>query len=309
MAIGRLVEALAASRSPLDIQYDEKSGWSATQLNAYCRAVLITFESYIDGHSWGYHSYALYRAFGTIEHSCSELYKLDGLKDYYHTDQYARLQTVLTFLKNAIALLEKYKPRVKKLRHRGDRELFNEDYYDLIAEHMFKLMTDAGYIKGPPDTCWSVQHNAIWYALYSFHEGKALDVVRFKVRRLIYNELLELQEFPNFKSSRILGYCLAVMGLVVGDKKGYGRESYGLRRFVLNWTKKNFLSLYKAQPNVAETRLLGAITFDKKNGRLVKTYPLSLDLKPHREFLKLDPASAGAVKPPTSRKSKKTASK
>ena len=62
------------------------------------------------------------------------------------------------------------------------------------------------------------------------------------------------------------------MGLHVGKKSGYGSEEYALRKVILAWTKKNFLTLYARLPDVAEAAIMGSITFDKENNRLVKRY-------------------------------------
>jgi len=285
-----LVETLAQNRSPLDISWDDRSGWDAPKLEAYCRVVLITFENYLANNGWHQHSYALYRAFHSIEHACSDLTNLDGLSEYYKRDENHRLEVVLRFIQDAIKLLDKYKLVPRKLRQRETNGPMQDDYYDTIAKMYFELVLRGGYLKGPPETCWGIQHNGIWYALFSLHSGRALEIVRFKVRRLIYDEILCLQDFPNFKSSRILGFCLAVMGVKIGSKKGFGKEEYAIRKAVVSWCKHNFQTLHKAQPFVAETCLLGSISFDKESGHLIRTYARNLDLTPRQDILELDPA-------------------
>jgi hypothetical protein len=79
------------------------------------------------------------------------------------------------------------------------------------------------------------------------------------------------------------------MGLHVGKKSGYGSEEYALRKVILAWTKKNFLTLYARLPDVAEAAIMGSITFDKENNRLVKTYLKGLSREAPKEFLDLDP--------------------
>jgi hypothetical protein len=84
--------------------------------------------------------------------------------------------------------------------------------------------------------------------------GKA---VLFKLSRLLFDEIRELETLAHYKSARILGLCLNVMDLKIGDKKGYGSEEFPLRKTVLNWTKKNYLKLVEAQPEVAAACLAG----------------------------------------------------
>lgn len=111
--------------------------------------------------------------------------------------------------------------------------------------------------------------------------------MEFKLRRLLCNEIA--LERMNYKSARILGLCLNAMGLHVGKKSGYGSEEYALRKVILAWTKKNFLTLYARLPDVAEAAIMGSITFDKENNRLVKTYLKGLSREAPKEFLDLDP--------------------
>ena len=82
------------------------------------------------------------------------------------TDEYRRLGVVLDFVRDAIALLDKYNPKPYKLRHRGDRRPHQDDYYDRISGMLFEIIFASGYIKGPVDLCWSVQHNSIWSAVF-----------------------------------------------------------------------------------------------------------------------------------------------
>jgi hypothetical protein len=49
-------------------------------------------------------------------------------------------------------------------------------------------------------------------------------IARSKLRRLLFNEIKQLDTMPHFMAARLLGYCLYVIGLKVHDKK-YERES------------------------------------------------------------------------------------
>jgi hypothetical protein len=214
-----------------------------------------------------------------------------------NTEELRRLDQVLEFVTKAIGLLDKHEPDPYKLRYRARNSSHDYDCYDLLAKLMFEIILAAGYLKGPADLCWAVQHNSIWTAVFSFHSSKAYKIVQFKLRRLLYDEILRLKETPNFRSSRILGFCLAVLGVAIGKKGDFDREEFPLRKVVVCWAKKYFLSLHAAQPYVAETCLLGSITFDEKASRLVRTYPRGLDLEQHKEYLELDPADPNRLKP------------
>jgi hypothetical protein len=283
-----LVEALSSTtHSPLDINFEVAWSWDAAQVKAYARAVLITLEGYLEAGYWPEHSYALYRALGLIRGSCRDVYKLDGSTDYYPTDIYERLDATVDFVKDAIELLGKQRQLQTTLRIRGDRSAFSNDLFDYMAETMFEIIFATSAVKSPSDTCWTIQHNVVWYNLFSSHQSTAWGIIRFKLRRLLYNEIRELERFPNYKSSRILGFCLNVMGFRVGEKKGYGSEQYALRKTVLAWTQVNFLKLVERQPEVAASCLTGGITFDKEHSRLVKTYAKGLELEAPKDYLDL----------------------
>jgi len=141
---------------------------------------------------------------------------------------------------------------------------------------------------------WNVHHNAIWSGLFNHNITPARKVVLFKLRRLLYEEVLTLKEFPNFRNGAVLGYCLNVLGLQTGNRSGIWKDDYALRRAVIGWAHRNYLWLVKRQPKVAKAVLLGTITFDPAHKRLVKTYMEGLSKQLHQSFFKLDAAKADA---------------
>jgi hypothetical protein len=78
--------------------------------------------------------------------------------------------------------------------------------------------------------------------------------------RLLYEEVLRLKKFPNFKSAPMLGYLLNVMGVKVGERKeGHRFQEYQLRKAVIEFSRKNYLWLVKRQHKVAASVLFGTI--------------------------------------------------
>ena len=286
-----LVEALGLNfGSPLDIHYEIVWSWDASQLEAYCRAVKICLNSYLGSGDWYQHSFSLFRAFHNIEYSISDIYKLNNISsNYYSTDIFKRLRTVVDFVKEAINLInqQKYIPRTK-LRVRDDH--WQKDFYDRIANLMFEIIFMAAQVTAPPDECWTVHHNTVWGEFFGLtNEGKAWKIIYFKLRRKLYDEILKLKKFPNYKSSRILGFCLNVMGLKIIEKRGYNRDYYSLQKVVLNWTKNNYLHLKSIQPDVAKSCLIGSLSFDEQGNRLVFTYARGLELEAPKAYLELNP--------------------
>jgi hypothetical protein len=81
------------------------------------------------------------------------------------------------------------------------------------------------------------------------------------------------------------------MGLKIREKKGYGSDYYLLHKVVLAWTSNNYLRLKNIQPEVAESCLIGSISFDEQGNRLVKTYRKGLELEAPKEYLELSSKS------------------
>ncbi|HKQ57348.1 MAG TPA: hypothetical protein VJY35_05735 [Candidatus Eisenbacteria bacterium] len=252
-----------------------RSMWSfdADQWEAYCRVVLITLKDYVEEGFWT-HSTALYRAKGYIERAAADLYKLDGLGfSSWDDDVRGRLRVVVGFIKAAVDILEKggvpghVRRRVPEQHHVGT-------FYDHLSDLIFEVISSASTVTRPGSLCWGIQHNAVWSELFNFKhlDGPAGRIVKFKVRRLIYDEVVDMGRFPNFLGARILGFCLNVMGLSLSGKD-YDRDSVALQKAILSWTRKNYAWLHSYNPRVAEACLVDSMTYDPERHRITKTYP------------------------------------
>lgn len=291
-----LVESLRGG-SPLDVHYETIWSWNASQFHAYSRAILHTLEDYLKSGSWGRHSYVLYRALKNMESSCRDAYKLNDIsRDVYSSDIFKRLEAAVDFVKEAVGLINKQEElpsTILRVRDRGS----SQDFYDRIAALMFEIILAAASVKGSADKCWSIHYSAVWGQFFGLSQGKAWDIVKFKLCRLMYNEILRLNDYPNYMSSKVLGFCLNVLGLKMRGKNGCQRAEYPLCKVVLFWARNNYLHLRNVHPEVAESCLIGSVSFDEKGGRLVKTYAKDLNLEPSREYLELVPP---AITPPAS---------
>ena len=247
------------------------------------------------------HSYVLCRALGCLEHAVFDLYKLDGAaSSSWDDDIQARLRVVVKFIEDSVKVLDcKEVPDDLPLRIREKHGPMHETIYDHLSSLIFNVIFAASAVTKPNDRCWWIQHNSVWGNLFNFHhlKGEAGKVIKFKVRRLLYNEVARMNEFSNFKGARIIGFCLNVMGLTVRTDD-YDRDSRALQRAVLRWTKKNFVLLYEHNPRVACACLVETISYDSENRRLVKTYPAEgLRREPHYVYLDLAPTQEHAVDP------------
>ncbi len=283
----RMVEVIGTL---LDPGFRSQGKWDAAQWKAYCRIVLMVFRDYVE-HEFGNHSFTLYNAKYCIEHAVSDLYKIDGLTgSVSDNDVYERLWIVVEFIKDAIEILDK--KGVPKWLHKTSRKDKRGEgtFYDHLASMIFEVIFHASAVRSPINLCWGVQHNSVWGRLFNFGNlnGEAAKVVKFKVRRLIYEEIARMSRSPNFKSAKILGFCLNVMSFTV-DGKDYNKDSKALQKVILSWTKKNYVWLHSYNPRVAEACLVDGITYDAEHLRLVKTYPADgLRRKPAYIYFNLD---------------------
>ncbi len=285
----KMVEVIGTLLDP-DIWDKEK--WDAAQWKAYSRVVLMTLRDYVDKEFWN-HSYVLYRAKGYIEHSVSDLYKINGVStSAWDDDVQARLRVVVEFIKSAVEILEKKGvPEHIRLRDR-DKSGVGRTFYDHLANMIFEVIFASSMVRESVNQCWWIQYNSVWSELFNFNSlnGAAAKVVKFKVRRLVYQEVAKMKQFPNFKGAKILGFCLNVMGLTVRDKDNYDHDSKALQKAVLSWTKKNYAWLHSYNSRVAEACLVDGMTYDAEHLRLVKTYPAEgLKREPTFVYFVVDP--------------------
>jgi hypothetical protein len=284
----------------LDPDFAGQKEWDAEQWGAYCRAVLMALRNYVEDGYRG-HSYVLYRAKGNLEQAVFDLYKLDGVSNSsWDDDIQARLRVVVKFIEDAVKILDsKGVPDDLSLRIRDKHGPMLETMYDHIASLIFEVIFAASAVTKPNHHCWWIQHNSVWAKLFNFQSlnGDAGKVVKFKVRRLLYDEVARMNEFANFKGAKIIGFCLNVMGLTV-RADNYDKDSRALQKAVLRWTRKNFVWLHERTPQVAGACLVDGMSYDAENRRLVKTYPAEgLRREPHYVYFDLDPAPENAVGP------------
>jgi hypothetical protein len=276
----------------LDPDIKVKSKWDATQWSAYCRAVLIVFRDYTEK-SLGSHSYTLARAMGYIEWALMDLYKLDGMPSVpWDDDLLSRLREVVRFVQATVGTLDnKVIPDRVTLRLREQESVLNSrSIYDDVAKIIFEVIFAASAVKSPRDHCWWIQHNSVWGELFNFNHllGPAGRVVKFKVRRLLYDSIAEMNRFPNFKGAKILGFCLNVMGLELSDGR-YDKDSRALHKAVLAWTKRHYAWLNNYNPRVADACLVDGTTYDAEHHRIVRTYPVE-GLRRKAQYTYLDVA-------------------
>lgn len=291
--------------SPLDLNF--RLEMNSEQFEVYCRIALCAFKAYIESGFYGTHSYTIYAALKVVEHQGSrDLYKLDGVEVHYRHDAALRFRLACKFVKDVIDYLDaKEGLRLGRLRTSRNVQYPRDDIFDHLAELMFELIYSASTVAKPSDTAWDIQHNTAWTIFWGMGgEGKALRVIRFKLTRLLFDEIKRLETMPNFKSARMLGLVLNVTGLRGNTKNEHRKHQYAIARVAHDWTRRNYLQLVTQWPLIAENCLSGTISFDEDKKRLVKTYNRGLATEPPREYLDLAPAPRPPAQPKAKSKPK-----
>lgn len=284
----QLVEGLARRfGAPLDVDFDARADWTAAQVEAYSKAVLRTLENYLAIGAWHQHSYSLARAFHTIEHSFVDAYKLnDPSVPSYPSDIADRLRVAVDFVRRVVRVIEKPgdPPRPINLRQRQNS---HTDLYDQIARLMFQLVLAASHVKADRDRSWSIQHNMVWSQLFPSlnPSGKALRIVQFKLRRIIYDEVTRSSHL-NYQSSAVLGLSLSVLGFE--RRSGQARAERVLQTALLAWTKKNLHKCWIENSEVVGSGLPANLSYDAEQGRLVKSYARGLRRETPKTFFQVD---------------------
>jgi hypothetical protein len=257
------VEACAsADESPLDTDYREFDDFDAKQMAGFSRASLAFLESYLRvGKGLPHpHSYAFARLMSSFESSLSSVYQINDTVDFLRIPAYGRLNATVDFIKNAIIAADQYATKPSKFRISDDKRA---GVFDAIADLIFRTILAASAVTSPVWTAWSTQHNMVWSRILGPSNSTAHKVVAFKVRRFLYEEIIRMNRFANFKGARILGYCLNVLGLTLTDRyKGSERNFYPLQAAVLGWTKANYRRLVTDHPRVADACLQGSVAYE-----------------------------------------------
>ncbi|WP_375207257.1 hypothetical protein [Hyphococcus sp.] len=269
-----------------------RNEWSSDQLRAYCKATLLTFEDYVKRNIWE-HSFAIYGVIDTLKSSTSNLYKLDGQPSLdWENSPYANLRIVVDWIESAVELLNKHETYTSiTLRIPEKNGAHLETIYDYIADLIAETIFHAAAVREPSWPNWSVQHNALWSEIFcgyklDNHAGK---IIQFKVRRKLYNEILEMENFPNYRGAAVLSFCLNVLG-ISSKFNGMRKSEIALKKAIISWVKKNFSSLDNTNSEVAAKSLPNKMKFEGAYSRIISIHPeRGLRTKDHVQILNVSP--------------------
>jgi hypothetical protein len=258
----------------LDMDFRFVHRWDADQLEAYCRLTLLTMEAYVNQGHVQQHSYVLHRACTTIIGTQTSLYKLNGTEGSNRDEEaIAKLRTCVDFVGKAVATLNSVAIPQGIPRRSGGKE-YRSDPYCMLAEAAYDLIFEASAIREPFWTCWMIQHNMVWSAFFNGHEleNPAGKLVKQLVRRKIFENIIEMERFPNYKGAKLIALTLNVLGHRV-TRDSYGRDSRPLQRAMLGWVKRHYHWLHETRPEIAANCLVEGKTYDAQRRRIMFARP------------------------------------
>lgn len=278
---------LAGVDAALDVEATDYTEWDAETWKAYCRATLVALGAYVHA-GLPELSPIWFRLKSRLESATHDIYKLnDTVSIDWRSEPLAKVRVIVQFVKCALEALDE-RPVSKYVALRV-RQKYGSEYhiYDLIAELIVDILHCAAAVRAPVDTCWMIQYSTVWSALFdSFTPaGHASKFVKHKVRRMLYDQVVKMERFPNFMGARLLSICLNTMGL----RRECGvrdRDCRALHRALLAWTSRNLVALNEANAEVAMACLVEGITYEAENSRIVKSYRAGgLRVKPSFVYL------------------------
>lgn len=286
----RIVESIGG----LDLHYRVPFEMTPQQLDAYCRIVLITFESYIESKSWWNHSYSLYRAIHNIQTAASiDVHSLNGRQDYNQLAAFERLSSGVEFVANILDYLSE-RPEIKFSKH-FDKKNNVEIEFNAIVDLALALIEAASYVSSPWWPAWDIQHNTVWCKLTKYNKGGAAwGVFHKRLRRLAFEIISEFDKWPNYRCARYLGFFLNVCAFARPHTSNDNVQE-ALRRYVMRWTQKNYLTLRQEYPDVADACLIGNVSLDEDGKRLVQSYRANMKGEVPKAYLELDPPRSPKV--------------
>ena len=203
-----------------------------------------------------------------------DLYKLEGTESgAWERDEYQRLKVAVDFCNNCAIILDEIELSDDvHLRIKKDNPLFYESFFDHLAETMMEIIFKAASITKPQVLCWTVQHNTVWSEFFNQlgKDGTARRILKFKLRRKIYDEIVTAEKWANYKNIRMLAFCLNVMGLEI-HSGSYGKDSRALHKAMLAWVKRNFARVYEEAPQIIAECFPQNLSYDTAENCIVKT--------------------------------------
>lgn len=266
---------------------DKRSAWDIDQWDAFCRCLLIAFKGYINVCDAIDNPKAFHFTKLTIYSAFRDLHKLNALTEIERSDEHLlKIESVLRLIEDIITIADESDiPE--------EIAAYIDDYF---AEIIFELIDQASRVQRPRAVC-KIVHNCIWDNTFNsstFHSEIGRRII-YSVQLKIHNKISRLKTNPDLDSTRILGFCLNIMGFRFQPPEPYGELWREFHYAVIDWVKQNIASIIAKYPSFEKECFVDGMSYDSAKARLVFTYPSSAKSeKDGYEYLEVISANTGS---------------
>lgn len=256
--------------TPFSLGYELGNNLNENQYKIFINVTMITIECYIKKSGVYYnHFRPLNEALEIIKYSSIELYKLNNMENYDAVSlniHYKKLTITVNFIKDFIELLEKYPSNRYKLRKCHNNDYLPKDIYDVLVDIIFDMIINISNVKLKKNNSWFIHYNVFWSHIFAFtsKNKEVRNIIEYKLRRRLYNEIKKFNSFNNYRSGKILGFMLNILSLNA-EKDFINKKWYGFHKILLEWIKINYLTILDKDKKLSKVFLIGFIKYkDKK---------------------------------------------
>ena len=183
-----------------------------------------------------------------------------------------RLSLFVSFLCDVLRILDRLSlPLPRVVRHPAGF-VRRETFLDVLAYAFWDAVFAAGAFPGSRSESWSLQYTVVWSKLFPLGEtdGPASRAIRFRVLRIIYGHIKNLEVHPNYRGAAALRFCLNVLGCT--KTRDPGRSASLFHTAVLRWTSKHWRALNRSSPRVSHACLPVGTAYDSSRRVLSRKY-------------------------------------
>lgn len=242
--------------APLDLDYPHAHSWDTDTWMVYLGMAREYIRGLVASKDGNPDARGMFYALKTTE---SAYEQIGDLRKYENTfdpyNPYRHASAANDFLKDPVKIFDETGERM--CFRRRDRYFFGNGLSSETANLLFEAIFSVSDVNTKEFRMWDVQHNLVWSPIEGseVRDTEIMKMVRRKLRRMIWTEVLRMDEFPNYKGARYIRFCLNVLGFYdekVHRRDMLDREAWTLARVVSGWVARNYRSVAESHPPVAE---------------------------------------------------------
>ncbi len=261
--------------SPLDMQYPYAQTWDRDTWRVYFGAALQYLNGLVEEELYQQMPSGLRYIFKTtkvayraIGYQAEFSDPIDPRNPYWHAKE------ANNFLAELVNTLSPFDDLVFFIRK--DEYHYGHDIASEIASISMDAIFAASEVNTTDFRMWDIQHNLVWSPIEwrTARDTQITRMSRRKLRRMIWEEIKQMNSLPNYRGARCIRFCLNVLDFY--DESIHRRhvlkdDSWPLTKVVSNWVRKNYQDLVVTHPPIAEAILPAGIEYDQEEQVLIRT--------------------------------------